>query len=93
MNDQTMKEVAVYEAKTRLSEMLYEVEQGQQFTITRRGSPVAYLVAAKPAVQPVVDAEQCKAQRVAAAFAALEQLSAGVTLDIPLAQAIADGRD
>ena len=88
-----MKAVAVYEAKTRLSEMLCEVEQGEQFTITRRGTPVAYLVAAKPALQPVADAAQCKAQRVAAAFAALEQLSAGVTLDIPLAQAIADGRD
>ena len=30
-----MKEVAVYEAKTRLSELLVEVEKGQQFIITR----------------------------------------------------------
>ena len=36
-----MKEVAVYEAKPRLSELLVEVEQGEQITITRRGLPVA----------------------------------------------------
>lgn len=40
-----MKEVAVYEAKTRLSELLAEVEQGEQVTITRHGQPVARLVA------------------------------------------------
>ena len=39
-----MKEVAVYEGKTWLSELLAEVEQGEQVTITRRGLPVARLV-------------------------------------------------
>ena len=41
-----MKQVAVYEAKTRLSELLVEVEQGEQITITRRGRPIASLVSA-----------------------------------------------
>ena len=36
-----MKEVAVYEAKTRLSELLAEVEKGEQFVITRRGQAIA----------------------------------------------------
>ena len=44
-----MKEVAVYEAKTRLSELLAEVEQGEQVTITRRGLPIARLVSASSA--------------------------------------------
>lgn len=43
-----MKEIAVYEAKTRLSELLAEVEQGEQVTITRRGQAVARLVPAAP---------------------------------------------
>ena len=41
-----MKELAVYEAKTRLSELLLAVEQGEQFVITRRGVAVARLVGA-----------------------------------------------
>jgi prevent-host-death family protein len=32
-----MKEVAVSEAKARLSKLLPEVERGEQVTITRRG--------------------------------------------------------
>ena len=42
-----MKEVAVYEAKTRLSELLADVERGDTVTITRRGVPVARLVSAR----------------------------------------------
>jgi prevent-host-death family protein len=43
-----MKELAVFEAKTRLSELLVAVEQGEQFVITRRGVAVARLVSASP---------------------------------------------
>ena len=37
-------EIGSYEAKTRLPELLREVQTGQCFTITLRGKPVASLV-------------------------------------------------
>lgn len=87
-----MKEVAVYEAKTRLSELLAEVEKGEQFVITRRGHAIARLVAATP-----VQAKRSRAlaQRlvVAGAFDGLKLLRAGTVLGIPLRQAIDLGRD
>ena len=43
-----MKEVAVYEAKARLSDLLDDVEHGDEVTITRRGVAVARLVPAAP---------------------------------------------
>lgn len=39
-----MREVGAFEAKTRLSELLADVEAGASVTITRRGKPVARLV-------------------------------------------------
>lgn len=36
--------IGSFEAKTRLSELLGQVEHGSSFTITRRGKPVARLV-------------------------------------------------
>ncbi len=38
-----MKKIGAYEAKTHLSNLLEKVEQGQSFTITKRGQPVAKL--------------------------------------------------
>ena len=61
-----MKEVAVYEAKTRLSELLAEVEQGEQVTITRRGLPVARLVAVSPARRSAASQRQQVAGTIAA---------------------------
>ena len=43
-NQTTMKQVGVYEAKTRLPQLLDEVERGESITITRNGRPVARLV-------------------------------------------------
>ena len=37
-------EIGAFEAKTRLSELLRKVDQGERFTITVRGRPVAELV-------------------------------------------------
>ena len=87
-----MKEVAVYEAKTRLSELLAEVEKGEQFVITRRGQAIARLVAAAPATARRSPA-QLQRQRVAEAIDALGRLRAGTTLQLPLRQAIELGRD
>lgn len=87
-----MKEVAVYEAKTRLSELLAEVERGEQFVITRRGQAVARLVSAAPAAAKRSQA-LVQRQRVAKVFDDLKRLRAGTTLDMPLRQAIELGRD
>lgn len=38
-----MREIGTHEAKTNLSELLVQVEGGEQFLITRRGVPVAKL--------------------------------------------------
>ena len=37
--------VGVFEAKTKLSELLEQVSRGEQVIITRRGVPVAQLIA------------------------------------------------
>jgi prevent-host-death family protein len=36
--------VGVYEARTHFSDLLARVEQGDEITITRHGTPVAYLI-------------------------------------------------
>ncbi len=41
-----MRTVSIAEAKNGLTELLYQVEQAQPVTVTRRGKPVAVLVAA-----------------------------------------------
>ncbi len=43
-----MSQVALFEAKNRLSELLDRVEAGEEFTITRRGRPIARLASAQP---------------------------------------------
>jgi prevent-host-death family protein len=40
-----MKQVNVHEAKTRLSQLLAEVEAGEEIVIARAGKPVARIVA------------------------------------------------
>ena len=87
-----MKEIAVYEAKTRLSELLAEVEKGEQFLITRRGVAVARLVSAAPAAAWRKQGH-AQRERVTQAFAELTQLRRGTVLDIPLKAAIDKGRD
>ncbi len=83
-----MKEVAVFVAKTRLSELLIEVEQGEQVTITRRGVPVARLVAG--ARRGAVSQQR---QQVGATIAALREERKGVVLEGQVRDLIADGRD
>jgi prevent-host-death family protein len=87
-----MQELAVYEAKTRLSELLVEVEKGEQFVITRRGVAVARLVSAAPEATRLKQAST-QSQKVADTFAALNALRVGTSLDLPLRDAIEQGRD
>ena len=42
-----MKTVAVVEAKSRLSEILAAVEHGEEYTITKRGAPIARIIPAR----------------------------------------------
>ncbi len=85
-----MKEIAVYEAKTRLSELLVEVEQGGQITITRRGLPIARLVSAIGAKRGDASSQR---QQVGATIASLREQRKGVVLEGDLRALIADGRD
>ena len=43
-------EIGAFDAKTNLSKLLQEVMQGQHFTITIRGKPIADLVPSKNAL-------------------------------------------
>lgn len=68
-----MKTIAVFEAKSRLSEILSAVELGQEFTVTKRGAPIARIIpylragdvaAAQLARQNLID--RCLLSRTAA---------------------------
>ena len=39
-----METIAVFEAKSRLSEILAAVELGEEFTVTKRGAPIARII-------------------------------------------------
>lgn len=45
--------VGAYEAKTRLSELIERVQEGETVTITKHGHPVAHLVGVAPARRPM----------------------------------------
>ncbi|MBS0576691.1 MAG: type II toxin-antitoxin system prevent-host-death family antitoxin [Proteobacteria bacterium] len=70
-----MSTISVAEAKNHLSELIARVEAGEEIAVTRRGKPVARLVAAA-----AVDDEAGRKQ-VAGAFERLARLRAGVRLD------------
>ena len=42
-----MKTVAVFEAKSRLSEILTAVEHGEEYTVTKHGAPIALIIPAR----------------------------------------------
>jgi prevent-host-death family protein len=84
-----MKTVPVYEAKSKLSELLAAVEQGEQVTITQHGRPVARLVAANEGAEPA----QAQRERVAGNFAKLRALRAAISLDMDIREAVGECRD
>lgn len=69
-----MKTVPVFEAKNRFSELIAAVEHGDQVTITRRGVPVARLVA------EAADGSGQR-QRIASALERLRQIRGGLVLE------------
>jgi antitoxin (DNA-binding transcriptional repressor) of toxin-antitoxin stability system len=58
-------QVGIFEAKTRLSELLERVERGEDVVITRRGAPIARLAALTTRPRKV-DLEQLFADAAAA---------------------------
>ena len=77
-----MKQVGVYEAKTKLAGLLDEVERGETVTITRHGRPVARLV-------PI----EKRKRSVGEAIDAIRELRKGNILgDITIRELIEEGR-
>ncbi|HWK82438.1 MAG TPA: type II toxin-antitoxin system prevent-host-death family antitoxin [Caldimonas sp.] len=64
-------DVALFDAKNRLSELIHRVEAGEEIAITRRGKVVARLVPAPP---------EEAGQRARKAIAGLRASRQGVTL-------------
>lgn len=42
-----MQQIGLYEAKNRLSELIARVGNGESFTITKHGNPIAQLIPAR----------------------------------------------
>ena len=49
-----MREVGAFEAKNKFSQLLDQVEHGEEIVITRRGKAVAKIVSTEPATQVVI---------------------------------------
>lgn len=58
-----MRSVGSFEAKTHLSELLASVERGEEFLITRRGTPVARLLPVAKASERAAAVEKLEAIR------------------------------
>lgn len=84
-----MKAIPVFEAKNRFSELIAAVEHGDQVTITRRGVPVARLVA------EVVEATDSlhRRQRVASALERLRQIRGSLVFEGDMKVVARDGLD
>jgi prevent-host-death family protein len=66
-----MREVGAFEAKTKLGQLLDEVEHGEEIVITRRGKAVARLTSIVPGF------DRAKARQAAAG---IREMRKGVTL-------------
>lgn len=65
MEIRTVQTIGSYEAKTRLPELLRQVQDGEHFTITRRGVPIARIVG----VEETVDDRRATIERMKTARA------------------------
>jgi prevent-host-death family protein len=76
--------VGAYEAKTHLSELLEKVEAGEEFTITKHGSPVAKLTPVR---------RKAGAEERAAAIKRIQALGSTLSLGgLKVRDLIAEGR-
>jgi prevent-host-death family protein len=75
-------EIGAYEAKTHLSALLERVSSGEQFVITKHGRAIARLV-------PIGKSD---VERRREAIARIKELRKGLTLGMPIKEAINEGR-
>ena len=75
-------DIGAHEAKTQLPALFERVAQGERFTITKHGRPVARLV-------PI---ERTGPDRRREAIERLKLFREGQTLDVPVKQLIGEGR-
>jgi prevent-host-death family protein len=76
--------VGAYEAKTRLSELLQQVEAGEEITITKHGVPIAKLVPVR---------KKSRLDERLAAIERIHKLSAALSLgDLKIKDLIGEGR-
>ena len=79
-----MESIGSFEAKTHLAQLLERVAEGEEFTITKHGKPIARLVPLQ-ATSPKPD--------VRAAVEAMKQFRKGRTLDgMSVREMIEEGR-
>jgi prevent-host-death family protein len=83
-----MESIGIYEAKSKLSELVEKAEAGQEVVITRRGRPVVKLVRAKPERLP----DRAAVFKEIRAFAKANKLRRNVSLR-ELRRMTAEGRD
>ena len=83
-----MRQVGVYEAKTHLPQLLYDVERGETITITRHGKAVAQLA---PAVASQVRSPQ-EVEDILAEFRAFQDEHRGALRGLDLQELIESGR-
>jgi prevent-host-death family protein len=87
-----MKNVAVYEAKAKFSELLAAIQAGEEFNITRHGKPVARLVAASPEAQPN-ETRAAQREAVTDAISRLKTLGKAIRMESDLRAIVGEGRD
>ena len=83
-----MESIGIYEAKSKLSELVEKAEAGQEVIITRRGRPVVKLIRAKPERAP----DRAAAFKEIRVFAKANKLRRKVSLR-ELRRLTAEGRD
>ena len=84
-----MKSYAIFEAKNRLSELVALVQNGEEITLPRHGTPVARLVAVDSVNLP----PEGQAHTVQVQMQALNQLGQSISLPLDVQQALQSGRD
>lgn len=80
-----MREIGLFEAKNRLSELVGEAEKGEEIVITRRGKPAARLVALRN--------DDDKKRQALEAVERIRELRKGLTLGgLDIKELINEGR-
>lgn len=77
------KTIGAFEAKTHLSQLLNEVQQGEEITITKRGKPIARLIPVK---------EEGAKMDMEKILSGLDAIREGVKGKIDIKSIIAEGR-